>query len=283
MVAANCARQGLGPGFTQASPLIQVESGGNPHLHAERSENEMLGATLTPPALPWLQASVDWYHYRIRDAINSLEDSDPDLVPDACYASAHLSSPLCALITRIGGGGNAGQIGSILGRDENVGTIKTEGLEFGLGVDTALGQGVRLKLDWQTNWLLDFRLHDTGAAGFTQYAGSFPGLSAGGSYARVRSRAVVGVERGVWSAQWTGRFISGARVLGETGAYDAAGGVAYQDLEVSRSARGVTAMLGVDNLFDVRPPVLLDGETNTSTQTYDVVGRLVFGRVSYAF
>ncbi len=41
-------------------------------------------------------------------------------------------------------------------------------------------------------------------------------------------------------------------------------------------------MLGVDNLLDVRPPTLIDGLTNTSTPTYDVVGRLVFERVSYA-
>ncbi len=283
VVAANCTRQGLGAGFTQASPLIEVESGGNPHLRPERSENEMLGVTLAPPALPFLSATVDWYHYRIRDAIDSLEDSDPDLVPDSCYESAHLGSPLCSLITRIGGG-NAGQIGSILGLDENVGTIKTDGLEFGVTVNTELRAGLRLKLDWQTNWLLDFRLHDTGQAGFTQYAGTFPGLSAGGSYARVRSRATADVERGAWSAQWTGRFISGSRVLGGAGEpYGASEGVLYQDLEITRLAGGVTAMLGVDNLLDVRPPTLIDGLTNTSTPTYDVVGRLVFGRVSYAF
>ena len=284
VVAANCAGQGLGPGFAQASPLIQVESGGDARLHPERAENEMLGATLAPPAAPWLQATVDWYHYRIRDAIDSLADTDPNLIGDACYESAHLSSPLCGLITRISGGGNAGQIGNILGLDENVGTIKTDGLEFGLTVTAPLRRGMQLRLDWQSNWLLDFRLHDTGQPGFTQYAGSFPGLSAGGSYARIRSRATATLERGAWSAQWTGRFTSGARVLDAAGGPDSSSGdVLYQDLEVSRQAGGVTAMLGVDNLLDVRPPTLPDGLTNTSAATYDVVGRLVFARLSYAF
>jgi outer membrane receptor protein involved in Fe transport len=284
VVAANCARLGLGPGFTQASPLIQVESGGNPHLRPERSENEMLGATFGPPALPFLTATVDWYHYRIRDAIDSLEDTDPNLIPDACFESVRLSSPLCGLITRIGGGGNAGQIGSILGLDQNVGTIKTDGLEFGLTATVPLPAGARLTLDWQTNWLLDFRLHDAGQPGFTQYAGTFPGLSGGGGYARVRSRAAIGIGDGAWSAQWTGRFISGTRVLGDAGgAYGAAPGVLYQDIEVSRTKGALTAMLGVDNLMDARPPTLLDGVTNTSSATYDVVGRLVFGRVSVAF
>jgi hypothetical protein len=261
-----------------------VESGGNPHLRPERSENEMLGATLSPPALPFLTATVDWYHYRIRDAIDSLEDTDPNLIPDACYESVRLSSPLCGLITRIGGGGNAGQIGSILGLDQNVGTIKTDGLEFGLTAAVPLPGDARLTLDWQTNWLLDFRLHDAGQPGFTQYAGTFPGLSGGGGYARVRSRAAISIDDGPWSAQWTGRFISGTRVLGDAGgAYGAAPDVLYQDIEVSRTHGGLTAMLGVDNLMDTRPPTLLDGVTNTSSATYDVVGRLVFGRVSVAF
>ncbi len=280
VVDANCRSLGLGPGFTQASPLIQVESGGNPSLRPERSENETLGASFAPPAWPLLQASVDWYHYRITDSIDSLADTDPDLIPDACLESARLSSPLCGLLTRIAGGGNAGQIGNILGLDENVGTIKTDGLEFGLTLTsppTALG---RLRLDWQTNWLLDYRLHSLGEEGFVQYAGTFPGLSAVGSYARVRSRAVASLDRGDWSFSWTGRFISGARVLDEDAR---APSIVYQDIEAQRRFGRLTAMIGVDNVADQRPPTLIDGETNTDTSTYDGVGRLVWARVHIEF
>jgi outer membrane receptor protein involved in Fe transport len=42
-------------------------------------------------------------------------------------------------------------------------------------------------------------------------------------------------------------------------------------------------MAGVQNLANVRPPTLVDGETNTSTATYDVVGRVIWGRVKYVF
>ena len=285
VVAANCASQRLGPGFVQSSPLIQVESGGNPHLHPEQSENETLGVTVTPTVLPWLDLSVDYYHYRIQDAIDSLADSDPNLIPDLCYESVHLSSPECSLITRISGGGNAGQIGNILALDENVGTIKTDGLEFSATAHTALPGGVHLRLDTQTNWLLDFRLRTIGQTAFTQYAGTFPGLGAGGSYARVRSRTTADLDWGQWSAGWTSRFISGARVLGQAAdtPYSNAPGVFYEDAELARRFDRLTAMVGVDNLFDLRPPTLIDGETNTSTATYDVVGRLVWARVVYVF
>jgi outer membrane receptor protein involved in Fe transport len=285
VVAANCKSQGLGPGFTQASPLIDVESGGNPTLRPEQSENEALGLSLDPPAWPFLSVNVDWYHYRIRDAIDSLEDTDPNAIPDLCYESAHLSSPLCGLITRIAGGGNAGQISSILGRDENVGTIKEDGLEFGATARLPASRFGALKLDWQTNWLLDYRLHTLGENGFTQYAGTFPGMSGVGSYARVRARATAEWTKDDWTASWTGRFIAGARVLGEDSAvpFSKAPGIFYEDVELSRRFGRVTAMAGIDNLADQRPPTLIDGETNTNTATYDVVGRFIWGRVSYAF
>ena len=285
VVDANCRAHGLGPGFTQASPLIEVESGGNLHLRPEQSENEELGLSLDPPAWPFLSASVDYYHYRIRDAIDSLADTDPNLIPDACYESAHLSSPLCRLVTRIAGGGNAGQISNILGLDENVGTIKTDGIEFGATLRAPPTPAGALKLDWRTNWLLDYRLHDNGQAGFTQYAGTFPGLSAVGSYARVRSRATATLDRGAWSFGWTGRFISGARVLGAApgSLYAKAPDVLYQDVDVARRLAGVTMMAGIDNLADRRPPVLVDGETNTDTSTYDVLGRVFWARVAFSF
>jgi outer membrane receptor protein involved in Fe transport len=245
VVNTNCQAQGLGPGFAQASPLIEVLSGGNP----------------------------------------SLADTDPNLIPDICYETAGFGSPLCHLITRISGGGNAGQISSILALDENVGTIKENGLDFELSAalpETRLGA---VKLGWQTNWLLNYRLHTEGQAGFAQYAGTFPGLSEVGSFARVRSRATADMQCGAWSFGWTGRFISGARVLGDTPAdlFSKAPGILYQDLDVSRQIGRVTAMAGIDNVADIRPPTLVDGQTNTDTSTYDVLGRVFWGRVVYQF
>ncbi len=281
VVDANCRSQGLGAGFTQASSQIDIESGGNPSLHPERSENEELGISLDPPAWRWLSLDVDWYHYRIKDAIDSLADTDPDLIPDVCYASAHLGSPLCSLITRIRGGGDAGQISHIIGLDENVGTIKTDGVEFGLTLKSPPRPLGTLTLDWQTNWLLDYRLHTIGQAGFTQYAGTFPGLSAVGSYARVRARATATFERGRFSLGWTGRLIWGAGVLadGPSDPYAKAPDVFYQDIEISRRFGRVSARAGIDNVADVRPPTLIDGETNTDSSTYDVVGRMFWGGI----
>jgi outer membrane receptor protein involved in Fe transport len=285
IVNANCLKQGLGPNFTQASPLIDVLSGGNPNLRPEQSENEMLGITLSPPAAPWLSASADYYQYRIKQAIDSLADTDPNLIPEICYETAGLGSPLCHLITRIGGGGNAGQISSILALDENIGTIKENGVDFAFSADIPPTRYGTLKLGGQTNWLLNYRLHTDGQPGFVQYAGTFPGLTQAGSYARIRSRATAELDRGPWSWGWTGRFISGARVLGAgpTDLFTKAPGIFYQDIDVTWRFHKITAMAGIDNLADKPPPTLIDGETNTNTNTYDVLGRIYWARIRYEF
>jgi iron complex outermembrane receptor protein len=285
IINANCLKQGLGSSFAQASPLIDVLSGGNPKLHPEQSETEMLGMTISPPAAPWLSVSTDYYQYRIKQAIDSLADTDPNLIPDLCYESAGLGSPLCHLITRIAGGGNAGQISSILALDENASAIKENGVDFALSANLQETRYGRVSLGWQTNWLLNYRLHTDGQPGFTQYAGTFPGLSQVGSYARVRSRATAELMRGPLSVGWTGRFISGARVLGATPTdlFTKAPDVLYQDVDLTWRFGKLTAMAGVDNLADKRPPILVDGETNTSTNTYDVLGRVYWARLEYEF
>jgi hypothetical protein len=68
------------------------------------------------------------------EGAESLADTDPNLIPDLCYSSVSLRSPLCGLITPVAGGGTAGQISSILARDENIGAIKSDGVDFSASV-----------------------------------------------------------------------------------------------------------------------------------------------------
>jgi outer membrane receptor protein involved in Fe transport len=74
-------------------------------------------------------------------------------------------------------------------------------------------------------------------------------------------------------------------VLGDTAGdpYGSAPDILYQDLNVSRRFGRLTAMAGIDNVANQRPPALVDGETNTDTASYDVVGRFVWARVGYVF
>jgi outer membrane receptor protein involved in Fe transport len=284
IVAANCRAQGLSAGFVQSSPLINIASGGNPHLTPEASHNFTGGVVLTPRILPGLTATADYYRYDVKNAIDSLADTDANFIPDTCYESANLSSPLCALIQRTASGPNTGQINRILALDANLGSIVTDGLDLDVTYKHVFGGGLRLTMDWQSNYLLNFIVNEEGAS--TQYAGSFASLVNVGSYAHVKSLLATTLLTGPWTLGWRVHYIGPASVLDQDASvtpFARAGAVWYHDLVASYRWNRVTYTLGADNVFDRRPPLLLDGLSNTNLNTYDIDGTFVYVRVSASF
>ncbi len=285
LVAANCRAAGLGAGFRQDSPLINVDNGGNPHLKPEASRNLNAGIVFTPQVVRGLAISANYYRIDVREAIDSYSDFDPNYIPDQCYSSVNLSSPLCALIIRTPSGPSAGQISRILALDENIGAIETDGIDLASGYHTDLGVFGSVRFDWDATVLLDYRLQEAPGGSFVQEAGTFPNVSSAGSLTRFRSFFVAADDRGPWSVEWTLRYIGAARVLGlEPGSpFGSATGVFYHDLSATRRFKGATVNVGVDNVANQRPPTLIDGVTNTNINTYDVVGRSFHLRAEVAF
>jgi outer membrane receptor protein involved in Fe transport len=283
-VAANCRKLGLGPGFAQATPLIDVANGGNPDLKPESSRNWTVGTTWTPPWIAGLALSVDYYAIHVRNAIDALSDADPNYIPNQCLASVGMTSPYCSLISRIPSGPNAGQISRILSPDTNIGAIRTDGLDLGLSKTVALDNGDSLSLDWQNTFLFNDLVQETPGAAFVQYAGTFPNLTGGGLYSRYRSTLAVRLDTGPWSAGWTSRYLDGGKVPGSAVAFESkAPGVFYHDVVASWTHEPATVRIGIDNLFDRRPPALMDGVSNTNLASYDVVGRFFYLNTSVQF
>jgi outer membrane receptor protein involved in Fe transport len=274
-VAANCRAAGLRPGFRQASPLIEVDNGGNPRLKPEASRNLNAGIVFTPHAMKGFVFSADYYRIDVREAIDSYSDFDPNYIPDQCYSSLNLSSPLCALIIRTPSGPSTGQISRILAFDENIGAIETDGIDLESGYHTNLGDLGSVRFDWHATVLLDYRLQEAPGTSFVQEAGTFPNVSSAGSLTRFRSFFVAADDRGPWTVEWTMRYIGAARVLGlDPGSpFGSAPGIFYHDLSATLRFSDMTVNLGVDNLTNRRPPPLIDGATNTNINTYDIVGR----------
>lgn len=283
-VAANCRKAGLTPQFTQASPLVDVANGGNPDLKAETSRNVSVGAVVTPRVLPGLSVSADYYDVRVANAINQLSDVDPNLIGNLCYGSPGLGSPYCALVQRIPSGPNAGQISRILSPDQNIGAIHTDGIDLAAGWRVGLDGIGTLDIDWKNSFLLDYLVQPMKGMAYQQYAGTLPSLGSTGSFSRYRSTLSADIARGDWDCDWTVRYIDGARVPGTDAAlYARAPGIFYHDLEVRWRHQGLTVRVGIDNLFDQKPPALIDGATNTSVATYDVVGRYLYTAATVRF
>jgi outer membrane receptor protein involved in Fe transport len=281
-VAANCRGLGLTSAFRQASALIAVDNGGNPNLKPESSRNLNAGAEMTPPFISHLTLDADYYRIRIRNAIDSLSDYDPSYIPDACFTSANLSSPLCRMITRTPTGPSAGQISQIQAPDANIGAIDTDGIDAGAHYRIDFGAARILHVDWTATLLLDYRVQETPTGAYIQEAGTFPNLASAGSLTRTRGFLATAYDAGPWTWEWSLRYIGPARVLGEDSSspFARAPGIFYHDLSVELRSRGVDLALGMDNVANQKPPTLIDGVTNTNPNTYDVVGRYVYLRAS---
>jgi outer membrane receptor protein involved in Fe transport len=275
VVAANCRSLGLPATFRQSSPLIQVASGGNEYLKPESSRSYNLGVQTEPGLLGPVVVSVDYYKIAVSDAIDSLTDADPNYIPNQCFLSVNLSSPLCSLITRTPAGPSVGQISRIYAPDQNIGGIATDGIDVGLNYRFERPAGGTFRIDWNSAYLLDYLVQEVPGSAFIQEAGTFPNVTDAGGLPRLKSLLSLEFERSGWSAGWSVRYIGPASVLGLTpgSPFSRAPGIFYHDLNAGWRAGKFDFDFGIDNILDQKPPTLIDGVSNTNLNTYDVIGR----------
>ncbi|CAN5805699.1 TonB-dependent receptor [soil metagenome] len=132
----------------RSSP-IQVLSGGNPDLEAEDSKNFSAGFVLTPPVLPGLTFSLDYFHIEVDGSIASL-DSQFILDNEEDFPGFVLRAPASAADIALGIPGDVLLVNT---RFQNLGFVKVEGLDVSLeyitpltplGIFTVRGEGAYL-------------------------------------------------------------------------------------------------------------------------------------------
>jgi outer membrane receptor protein involved in Fe transport len=108
----------------ESSPL-QVLAGGNPNLGAEDSENISAGLVFTPPTVPGLNLSLDFFRIEVEDSIASL---DPQFILDneADFPGLVVRAPPSASDIALGIPGNILLINTSF---QNLGLVKVQGLD----------------------------------------------------------------------------------------------------------------------------------------------------------
>jgi iron complex outermembrane receptor protein len=110
------------------SSAIQILSGGNPNLDAEDSENFSAGFVFTPPVVPGLTLSLDYFHIKIEDAIASL---DPQFILDheEDFPGLVVRSAPSAMDQELGIPGNVLLVNTSF---QNLGLVKVQGFDAAL-------------------------------------------------------------------------------------------------------------------------------------------------------
>jgi len=100
---ANCAAAGIPGGYNYIySQSLQIVSGGNPGLRAEKSDSFTYGLIVRPHWVPGLSASVDYYNIKVKDVITA---PSAQSIINACYDLANLNNQFCGLFQRFQGPG----------------------------------------------------------------------------------------------------------------------------------------------------------------------------------
>ncbi|WP_157217311.1 TonB-dependent receptor domain-containing protein [Flavisphingomonas formosensis] len=101
--AANCRAAGIPSDFNyQYTSSLQIVSGGNRDLKAEKSDSWTLGVVIQPKFIPGLTASIDYYNITVNDVITS---PTAQQIANACYDLQNPDNTFCSLFQRAGAGG----------------------------------------------------------------------------------------------------------------------------------------------------------------------------------
>ncbi len=84
------------------SASLELVSGGNTELQAEKSDSYTLGTIITPAFLPGASLSVDYYNIKVKKVITS---PSVQAIVNACYDLPDLNNQFCALFQRAGPAG----------------------------------------------------------------------------------------------------------------------------------------------------------------------------------
>jgi len=288
-VEALCLTQGLPsallPGFE--FPLRRVDgiSGGNPDLDPEQADTYTVGVVFTNwldnYKLGDLEISVDWYRIDIEDGIGRWQ---ADSAVDRCFDPAFnvgfsQTNIYCTFFERRP---DTGEIYALI-LDRNIGGLRTSGIDLQIewGIDAGPG---RLGVNAIVTYVDEWRYQDP-SGGIIDYVGTIGGGGLGRSLPQWKSLLNV-------NYQW-----SNVTLFAKWQHIDAQNDVLYRDFEVpSRdyfglSASytmdagvydGLTARMGIENLFDENPPIFPSWQqANTDPSQYDVLGRRYFIGVSY--
>ncbi len=284
-ISATVAEDGFFGYSTAQIQSINGFTGGNPDLTEETAKTLTAGAVLTPRFLPGFSLTVDYYRIKVENAIGIIGQQTS---LDECLTGSGLDL-FCNNIIR-DANGFVTQVDAL---NLNIGSYKVEGVDVQAAYRTDLGAG---KLDFSVYWnhLL------------TQEQTSFPGgptqdevgqldcYSCGrlgtGFKDKVNASITFSLEN--LSLNWRTNYLSSVVDTLTATAPISTGAYWYHDAQVRFSLddeKKYAFYFGVNNVFDKKPPIF--GDTNqvtfpgaqTSANTYDLYGRMLYAGVDFKF
>jgi len=273
-LAAICIQQGapaalIGQIGQPAASQVSITFGGNPDLQVEEADTFTAGFVITPPQVPNLIFTLDYFNIHVADAISNPAEQD---IIDDCFGAGNPGltfNAACAGITRNTLDGSLNVDASVIGGIplplSNVGDINTDGIDLSVSYAHDLDTYGDLAYTFNTTYTFGNSFQATPTAVDRDCAGFFS-TNCGNLQAEVQFTQRLSYNYKNYTVSARHRFISSTNIepLAEFGTdgtpnflpeFTSIGNENYVDLSLQGRFFDTTVLsLTIDNLFDNDPP-----------------------------
>lgn len=251
------------PWGNEQDPQILVNYTSDANIEPEESESFTAGVVLSPAEIEGLSMTVDYWRFKVSNAITRL-DAQAGL--NNCFAG-DVTACETFLITP------EGDLSNFTNPLTNVGDQDTSGIDLNIAYRFE-GLGLTWNINNDTTWLLKFK--QDGLDYTNTIDGNF------GGYAELRNNFSIQAGQGDWSVTYFNRYIGKTEYLADGSRIDA---VLYHNIAASYFITdGLSVSLGVKNLTDEEPSRVANGsDGGTVPEVFDTIGRQIYGGVTYKF
>ncbi|PMG31740.1 TonB-dependent receptor [Shewanella sp. 10N.286.52.C2] len=251
------------PWGNELDDQILVNYTSDENLDAESSESYTAGLVYSPSYVDGLSITLDWWRFKIDNAIARL---DVQAGLNSCFAN---DISACETFN-IGADGNLDHLTNPL---TNVGYQDTSGIDFNLAYSfEAFG------LDWKINNDLTHLIK------FEQDGQNYTGTIGGmfGGYAEYKNNFNISARQGDWSVMYSNRYIGEMNDINTDAPIDS---ILYHNVSATYFfSDAVSANIGVKNLTDEEPLMIpSENDAGTVPEVYDTIGRQIYAGVSFKF
>jgi iron complex outermembrane receptor protein len=284
----------VGQAFLQPNTQIQGAFGGNPNLQEEVADTFTVGAVIRPSFIPRLNITVDYYDIEIENAIATAGGGVNGIL-NLCYnVIQDATSAVCGLVNRDTQGIISGPPFVVSAGNANLASLATSGIDFQVDYDQPLGFSVwgqeesRLNFFFLLNYSDENNFVPTAGVDETVVCAGRFGLNCGNPTPKWKWSSRLSWLDGPVTTSVRWRHIGAVTddddatdfVVDSIEAYD------LFDLTIGFNASdNFTMNIGVNNIFDVQPPVIGSNQeqANTYPGVYDVLGRDFFVSAQFRF
>uniref|UniRef100_UPI00129E80D3 TonB-dependent receptor domain-containing protein n=1 Tax=Shewanella sp. TC10 TaxID=1419739 RepID=UPI00129E80D3 len=251
------------PWGNEQDPQILVNYTSDEDLDAETSESFTAGLVYSPSYIDGMSLTLDWWRFKIDDAIARL---DVQAGLNNCYAG---DTSACETFNI----GSNGDLSNLTNPLTNVGYQDTSGVDFNLAY-TFEGLGLDWKINNDLTYLIKFEQDGV------DYTGTIGGMY--GGYAEYKNNFNLTASRGDWSVMYSNRYIG---EMNDVNNGDDIESVLYHNISgVYHFTDGLSANIGVKNLTNEEPVMVSSGnEAGTVPEVYDTLGRQIYAGISMKF